>query len=497
MSLMMASPEGISAFPASDSDLTKWKGRLDGPDVSDHGVPNLHLTAQQTDMDDWFAQGTYYAGQTYAISLEFPSTYPFAPPKVRFESTCYHPNVDLHGNICLDILKEKWSPMLSVSTVLISLQSLMGEPNNASPLNVEAAELWDNKPRVSCQPVKLGSRASGLMDIFVSSSPPSWPSTTRLSRMTSRTTMTSKPLTRTPLTTWQPSPCVPIYQPSAPPRIRLFLASASIPCIHTLFFNALSAVSSFLRSAPTPLSESNRTRRFCPRRALRSVHSIRSFCSPACSVCSLRSLCPLHSIVSFRPAPPAIDTAHPPVPRCLREHGPILTTTRPAQPSRRASASGPASRRSHATHSSWRSVCWLSVFLLDLACSTSTGLLRSSGRLAASTCAEAESRRLNRRPSSLMRGFEKINRFEDREQFDESTVEAGTGGTTGESSVGGKQKKTRWRSERVAKSNDHGADRTRDLLRFHTREVCKGDAVASAPHSRFLSMSSTWRFALV
>jgi len=48
------------------------------------------------------------------------------PPQVRFESTCFHPNVDLHGNICLDILKEKWSPALSVSTVLVSLQSLLG-----------------------------------------------------------------------------------------------------------------------------------------------------------------------------------------------------------------------------------------------------------------------------------------------------------------------------------------------------------------------------------
>lgn len=55
------------------------------------------------------------------------------------------PNVDLHGNICLDILKEKWSPMLSIETVLISIRSLLGEPNNRSPLNVEAADLWDNK----------------------------------------------------------------------------------------------------------------------------------------------------------------------------------------------------------------------------------------------------------------------------------------------------------------------------------------------------------------
>ncbi|KAM0754868.1 hypothetical protein T439DRAFT_297274 [Meredithblackwellia eburnea MCA 4105] len=120
MALMMGSPAGISAFPASDGDLTFWKGTLAG------------------------AEATYYEGHVYAISLTFPPTYPYAAPNVRFESTCYHPNVALTGEICLDILKEKWSPMLSVSTILVSLQSLLGEPNNASPLNVEAAELWDN-----------------------------------------------------------------------------------------------------------------------------------------------------------------------------------------------------------------------------------------------------------------------------------------------------------------------------------------------------------------
>ncbi|SCV67313.1 BQ2448_5959 [Microbotryum intermedium] len=125
MSLMMACPAGISAFPVSDADLTHWKGRIEG------------------------AEGTYYENHVYAISLRFPPTYPYAAPTVRFESTCFHPNVDLHGNICLDILKEKWSPMLSVSTILISLQSLLGEPNNKSPLNVQAADLWENAVEVS------------------------------------------------------------------------------------------------------------------------------------------------------------------------------------------------------------------------------------------------------------------------------------------------------------------------------------------------------------
>ncbi|KAM0787261.1 Ubiquitin-conjugating enzyme E2 C [Microbotryomycetes sp. NB124-2] len=119
MALMMNAPAGCSAFPDNDSDLTFWRGRIEG------------------------AEGTVYEGHVYLISLQFPPTYPYSAPTVKFETTCFHPNVDLHGNICLDILKEKWSPMLSVSTILISLQSLLGEPNNASPLNVDAADLWD------------------------------------------------------------------------------------------------------------------------------------------------------------------------------------------------------------------------------------------------------------------------------------------------------------------------------------------------------------------
>lgn len=110
------------------------------------------------------AQGTFYAGHTYAISLSFPPTYPYAAPTVRFESTCYRalpspsspragadaccrperrssrkhlPGYVLQSGIGksrwelmrwtrADILKEQWSPMLSVSTILVSIQSLLG-----------------------------------------------------------------------------------------------------------------------------------------------------------------------------------------------------------------------------------------------------------------------------------------------------------------------------------------------------------------------------------
>ncbi|KAF5397192.1 Ubiquitin-conjugating enzyme [Paragonimus heterotremus] len=86
-----------------------------------------------------------YEGQRYKLSLEFGPNYPYSPPTVRFISRCYHPNVDTYGTICLDILKEKWSPLLTVENLLLSICSLLAEPNNDSPLNGQAAQLWNNQ----------------------------------------------------------------------------------------------------------------------------------------------------------------------------------------------------------------------------------------------------------------------------------------------------------------------------------------------------------------
>ena len=91
------------------------------------------------------------AGRHLAEVLRVHADYPFKAPSVRFETACFHPNVDQHGNICLDILKEKWSAAYSVRTVLLSIQSLLGEPNNDSPLNAYAAKVssWLPRPNAS------------------------------------------------------------------------------------------------------------------------------------------------------------------------------------------------------------------------------------------------------------------------------------------------------------------------------------------------------------
>ncbi len=63
-------------------------------------------------------------------------------PKVRFLTKIYHPNIDKLGRICLDILKDKWSPALQIRHVLLSIQALMSTPNPDDPLANDIAEIW-------------------------------------------------------------------------------------------------------------------------------------------------------------------------------------------------------------------------------------------------------------------------------------------------------------------------------------------------------------------
>jgi ubiquitin-conjugating enzyme E2 M len=81
-----------------------------------------------------------YQGGAFNFSFVINTNYPHEPPKVKCLQTIYHPNVDLEGNVCLNILREDWKPVLNLNSVMVGLQYLFLEPNADDPLNKEAAE---------------------------------------------------------------------------------------------------------------------------------------------------------------------------------------------------------------------------------------------------------------------------------------------------------------------------------------------------------------------
>jgi len=87
-------------------------------------------------------QNSPYENGCFKLELFLPADYPMSPPKVRFLTRIYHPNIDKLGRICLDILKDKWSPALQIRTVLLSIQALLSAPNPDDPLENDVADLW-------------------------------------------------------------------------------------------------------------------------------------------------------------------------------------------------------------------------------------------------------------------------------------------------------------------------------------------------------------------
>ncbi|KAI1986739.1 NEDD8-conjugating protein ubc12 [Ophidiomyces ophidiicola] len=84
-------------------------------------------------------EGMYKAG-IFTFNFTINQNFPHDPPKVKCNQKIYHPNIDLEGNVCLNILREDWKPVLNLNAVIVGLQFLFLEPNASDPLNKEAAD---------------------------------------------------------------------------------------------------------------------------------------------------------------------------------------------------------------------------------------------------------------------------------------------------------------------------------------------------------------------
>lgn len=90
--------------------------------------------------------GTPYEGGLFEADLLLPEDYPMSPPKILMKTKIWHPNIDTQGRICLDILKNNWTPALQIRSVLLSLQALLSSPDASDFLNIDAAEMFQKNP---------------------------------------------------------------------------------------------------------------------------------------------------------------------------------------------------------------------------------------------------------------------------------------------------------------------------------------------------------------
>jgi len=105
----------------------------------------------------------FYKGGKFWFTFRVPTNYPHEPPKVHCETKVYHPNIDTSGNICLNILREDWKPVLTIQAVVHGLLFLLLDPNPDDPLNREAAQVLQANRKLFEQNVRRVLTGSGGM----------------------------------------------------------------------------------------------------------------------------------------------------------------------------------------------------------------------------------------------------------------------------------------------------------------------------------------------
>ena len=106
-----------------------------------------------------------YNGGTFLVSVSFPSTYPFDAPRVRFVTPIYHCNINSDGHICLDVLKDSWSPALTMSKIAHCIASLLRDPNGMDPLDAFKGQLLRDDPAAFMREARLHTDAHASLSL--------------------------------------------------------------------------------------------------------------------------------------------------------------------------------------------------------------------------------------------------------------------------------------------------------------------------------------------
>lgn len=120
-------------------------------------IANPDMSVSSETLTEW--KVTFAVAEPYdrpmTLRFRFNANYPLQPPSVNFTHPVFHPNVSTSGELCVDILGGMWSPVLTVEKLVLSIQTLLLNPNPLSPLNGTAARLWDDKPKFLEQMLKV------------------------------------------------------------------------------------------------------------------------------------------------------------------------------------------------------------------------------------------------------------------------------------------------------------------------------------------------------